>query len=225
MCTLTFRIASIAYSFRLLNHIILFSVILFSRFIKSKIPVYFLCPIIYPKAITRRIYPFSRPALGNFKAFRRLASLCASVLTGGGAIFTHAVGILAHILPSLFSATIWHSSGLASASLRILVLYLPCENVTVACCWFSKNSITFSAHLSMLKISIFSLFARISSPAPISCNIILFCAHFCAFLPTHIVLRNSFLYAFPRVLSCSKTPDPLQLLPHREPPDKSCTRA
>lgn len=129
---------------------------------------------LYPKAITSRIYPFSRPALGSFKAFRRLASLCASVLTGGGAIFTHAVGILARILPSLFSATIWHSSGLASASLRILVLYLPCENVTVACCWFSKNSITFSAHLSMLKISIFSLFARISSPAPISCNIILF---------------------------------------------------
>ena len=107
---------------------------------------------LYPKAITRRIHPFSRPALGNFKAFRRLASLCASVLTGGGAILTHAVGIWAHILPSLFSATIWHSSGLASASLRILALYLPCENVTVACCWFSKNSITFSVHLSMLKL-------------------------------------------------------------------------
>ena len=107
---------------------------------------------LYPKAITSRIYPFSRPALGSFKAFRRLASLCASVLTGGGAILTHAVGIWAHILPSLFSATIWHSSGLASASLRILVLYLPCENVTVACCWFSKNSITFSVHLSMLKL-------------------------------------------------------------------------
>lgn len=54
----------------------------------------------YPKGNTRRIYSFSCPTLRAFKTFLRLASLCDSVLSAGGAIFTHVTGICALMLPS-----------------------------------------------------------------------------------------------------------------------------